>query len=410
MNTLNEHYRELLGLTSDWAVQDVTLSPDLKRVDIVVSFTGEKVPCPDCNKLCAISDHAPERKWRHLDTMQFETFIISRTPRCNCSDCGVKTIKVPWAYKHSRFTLLFECFAIKVIESCSTIKSAQQLCGLSWDTIHTIMKRAVERGLVRRDIEELKHVGIDEKQFRRGQDYISMINDLDNGRVLDVADGRTFEASKALLKQVPEAQRKTIEAVAVDLWSPFLKAIREVLPNAAIVHDKFHISGYLNKAVDSVRKNENKTFIKDGNDALVGSKYLWLKNPDNMNEEVWATFEELKDKSNKTARAWAIKENFKYFWNYTYPKCAEDFFNCWYGWAIRSRLNPVKKVAKRLKKHLKQILTYMKHRITNAVSEGLNSRIQTIKSAARGFHSFDNFRIRILFFCGKLDMAPNVSH
>lgn len=305
---------------------------------------------------------------------------------------------------------LFEDFAIEVISACSNLKSATELIGINWDTLNCIMNRAVERGLLRRTLSNIEHIGIDEKQFSSGHDYISILNDLDDGRVLDVVHGRDGDSAKDLLMKIPCELRENVTAVAADLWKAYTKACKEVLPNADIVHDKFHISKYLNEAVDKVRKQENKTLYKKGEMTLVGSKYLWLKNPKNMDEETWATFSELKDSSLKTARAWAIKENFKCIWVNFYKECAESFFDDWYNWAIRSKLAPIVNVAMMLNRHKANIMNYFKHRITNAVSEGLNSRIQTIKAAARGFHSFENFRIRILFFCGKLELHPNVSH
>ena len=190
------------------------------------------------------------------------------------------------------------------------------------------------------------------------------------------------------------------------MWKPYIACVNKNAENADIVHDRFHISQHLNKAVDKVRRHENKALMNEGDESLKGTKQLWLFNPDNMSEEKWLNFESLKDLELKTSRAWAIKEQFRWFWEYTYAGSARKFFESWYGWAVRSRLDPVRRVAKMLKKHLKNILTYFRHPITNAVSEGLNSRIQSIKTSARGFRSFSNYRTRILFFCGKLDLSP----
>ncbi len=143
-----------------------------------------------------------------------------------------------------------------------------------------------------------------------------------------------------------------------------------------------------------------------GDERLTGSKQLWLFNPENLSEDRWIEFEALKDQELKTSRAWAIKEQFRWFWEYRYAGNARKFFDQWYGWATRSRLKPIIKVAKMLKRHLDNILTYFRHGITNAMSEGFNSRIQSIKSQARGFRAFENFRTRILFYCGKLDLLP----
>ena len=404
MNQLTEHYSLLLGLDAAWVVSDVSLSLEENRVEIAVTHAGGSVACPECRTQCTIADHAPERTWRHLDTMQFETRLRARVPRADCQACGIKTTAVPWAGKHSRFTLMFEAFAIHVIEACGNVKSAAGLLNMDWDSVHRIMERAVERGLERRELESLQYVGIDEKSFRRGHSYISLLSDLTGSRVLEVVEDRTEEAADRLWKDLPDEQKEQIEAVAVDMWPAFANSVETNAEQADIVHDRFHISKHLNEAVDQVRRSEHKALKRTGDDRLKGSKQLWLFNPENLSDDRWIEFETLKDQELKTSRAWAIKEQFRWFWEYRYAGNARKFFHRWYGWAARSRLKPIIKVAKMLKRHLNNILTYFRHGITNAVSEGFNSRIQSIKSQARGFRAFRNFRTRILFYCGKLDL------
>ncbi len=407
MSQLTEHYRLLLGLDAAWAVANVALSLEEKRVEILVEHLGGPVTCHECNGKCTIADHAPERAWRHLDTMQFETRLRARVPRADCPTCGVKTAEVPWAGKHSRFTLMFEAFAIDVLKACGSVKAAAELLKLDWDSVHSIMERAVSRGLERRELVSLKHVGIDEKSFRRGHSYISLLTDLDGSRVLEVVEDRTEEAADKLWNGLSKEQKQGIEAVAVDMWPAFTNSVMANVEQAEIVHDKFHVSKHLNEAVDQVRRQEHKALKSAGDDRLTGSKQLWLFNPENLSEERWIEFETLKDQELKTSRAWAIKEQLRWFWEYRYAGNARKFFDQWYGWAARSRLKPIIKVAKMLKRHLNNLLTYFRHGITNATSEGFNSRIQNIKSNARGFRSFKNFRTRILFYCGKLDLLPD---
>ncbi len=406
MNKLTEHYSLLLGLDAAWVVSDVSLSLEENRVEIAVTRVAGSVACPECGTQCTIADHAPERTWRHLDTMQFETRLRARVPRADCKACGIKTTSVPWAGKHSRFTLMFEAFAIHVIQACGNVKSAAGLLGLDWDSVHRIMERAVERGLECRELESLQYLGIDEKSFRRGHSYISLLSDLTGSRVLEVVEDRTEEAADRLWKDLPKERKEQIEAVAVDMWPAFANSVETNAEQADIVHDRFHISKHLNEAVDQVRRSEHKALKRTGDDRLKGSKQLWLFNPENLSDDRWIEFETLKDQELKTSRAWAIKEQFRWFWEYRYAGNARKFFHRWYGWAARSRLKPIIKVAKMLKRHLNNILTYFRHGITNAVSEGFNSRIQSIKSQARGFRAFHNYRTRILFYCGKLDLLP----
>ena len=201
-------------------------------------------------------------------------------------------------------------------------------------------------------------------------------------------------------------QRRRIEAACVDMWEPFIRTVQKQAPNADIVHDKFHVSKYLGEAVDKVRRQEHKELLAAGDETLKGTRQLWLYNPQNFSPEQAEEFSTLKDLQLKVARAWAAKELFSKFWEYQEEGWARRFFKDWFGWVSRSRLQPVIEVAQMLKRHLDNLLTYLKHHITNAVTEGLNSKIQSLKAAARGFRNFRNYRIHILFFCGRLHLYP----
>ena len=404
---LQKHYAQLLGIGSPWEVKTVELKLAERKVEIELGWQwGAAAQCPECGRECSIHDCAPERTWRHLDTMQFTTLIRARTPRANCPDHGVKTVTIPWAAPQGRFTLLFERFAVEVLLASANITQACELLGIGWETAQEIMRRAVERGLERRQLEDLRHLGMDEKSFRRGQSYITLLTDLEQSRVLDVVEERSAEAADQLWETLSPEQKQAVEAVAVDMWEPFIQTIQKQVPDADIVHDKFHVSKYLGEAVDKVRRAEHKELMAQGDETLKGTRQLWLYNPQNFSPDQAEEFSALKDLQLKVARAWAAKELFSKFWEYQEEGWARRFFKDWFGWVSRSRLKPVVEVAQMLKRHLDNLLTYLKHHITNAVTEGLNSKIQSLKSAARGFRNFRNYRIRILFFCGKLNLYP----
>ena len=407
-NSLKAHYRLLLGLDKSWQVTDVSLDVAAKRVTLSLEHLGGRVVCPECSAACSLKDHAEERQWRHLDTMQFETILKARVPRCQCEKCGVKTAGVPWADKHSRFTLMFEAFAIDVLIASGSVKSAAALLGLGWDSTHGIMERAVKRGLAVRDLDGIRYAGIDEKSFGRGQDYVSVMTDGDNSRVIDVVPGRTEESADKLWDSLTIGQRKGIAAVSLDMWRAFENSAQTHAPQAAIVYDKFHIAKYLNEAVDKVRRKEHKQLLAEGDTRLTGTRSLWLHSPENLDEPRLEEFTALRKQQLETSRAWGLKDYFRWFWMHPDATTAQEFFDDWYSWAIRSRLAPMKKVARMLKSRLPNILTWFQHPISNAVSEGFNSRIQNLKSNARGFRSFENYTTRILFFCGKLTLKPTL--
>ena len=322
MSELTRHYSLLLGLDTAWRVNSVELETEQKRVAITVEHAGDSLSCPECGTACSRYDTGQQRSWRHLDTMQFETPITARVPRCNCPDCGVKTIAVPWAGKHSRFTLMFEAFAIEVLLACGTVSAACDLLKLDWDAADAIMKRAVSRGLVRRDTETVTRVGIDEKSFGKGHDYVSVMTDIDGRRVLEVVPGRDREAADALWKALPEGQRGKIKAVAMDMWRAFISATKSHAKQADIVFDCFHVSKHLNEAVDKVRRKENKALRGKNDDSLTGTKQLWLFHPGNLSKELRKELAELKRLGLDTGRAWALNEQLRRFWEYKYEGSA----------------------------------------------------------------------------------------
>ena len=399
-------YEQILGLKEPWKVQSVELKLDEKRVEVTLSYReGTLWACPESQERLPCHDHV-ERKWRHLDTCGFETLLMCRIPRLRLPDGKVWTVPVPWAEKHSRFTMLFERFSIQVLLACQNVTSAQGLLGLSWDQLHRIMERAVDRGLERRDLEELRHLGLDEKSFAKGQSYISVLNDLDKSRVLEVMEGSDQEAGAILLATLPDEVKARIDAVCIDMSGSYEAALKRELPKAKIVHDRYHISAHLNEAVADVHREENIALQKLGDDRLKGTQRLFSYDPDHFNDDQAIRFEEFCNSDMKVARAWTIKEMFRRFWDYTYEGSARKFFSQWFDWTTLSQLKQMIHVAKMIKDHFENIITYLRHPITNGVTEGLNSKIQSIKSNARGFRSFANYRVRILFFCGKLDLFP----
>lgn len=407
MDLTAQHYAQLLGLQTPWEVNEVALNLEGLRVDIHVSYGSQSGCCPDCGKTCKLYDQSAERSWRHLDTMQFGTYLHSKSPRVKCEEHGVKTISLPWATKHSSFTLLFEAFAIRVLEASRSTQAAADLLGLNWHQIQSIMDRAVERGLARRKPDEIAWLGMDEKSFLKGHKYISVINDLENSRVLEVVEGREGKAANELITSaLDEKQREMVCGVCIDMSAPYINAIEQHLPHADIVHDKFHISKHLGEAVDKTRRIEHAKLLKQGDDTLIKTKYLWLKGMEKLSDEALLKLKKLGKCELGVSKAWYLKELFKHFWTRRDKEYAERYFEYWEKEVTISGIEEMKKVARMLRKHLTNILTYFDSYITNAFSEGINSKIQAIKANARGFRSFKNYRIRILFFCGKLSLLP----
>lgn len=398
-------YSQILGVKDPWFVSQVDLATVAKTIKITVEAkAGHHFSCPACGAECPGYD-TQKRTWRHLDTCQLQTLIETDVPRINCKDHGVKLVGVPWAEKNSKFTLLFERFAIDVLQQCH-ISGARKLLGLTWDEAWGIKQRAVRRGLERRELAELPKIGIDEKAIAKHHRYSALVYDLENPRVLHVAEDRREVSLDGFWGTLSEAQRDSILAVAMDMWDPFIASVRKNLKRAVIVFDRYHVQAMLSKAVDLVRRQENRELVAEGDARLKKSKYLWLSKPENMKPESLQRFKELKASDLKVSKAWAMRENFLRVWSFIYPKAVAKHINRWYQWVAKSGLRPMIDAAESIMRHISNILTYLQFPITNAVAEGLNSKIKSIQSMARGFRNFENFRIAVMFHCGGLDLYP----
>ena len=404
-----ELYRYLLGLESPWEVSRVELSVADQRVDVWASHPkGTRFACPECERQLAVYDHADERAWRHLDSCQFLTYLHARAPRVECPVHGVRTVALPWAEPHSRFTMLFERLAVDVLKECD-VEGACRILRISWDEGWRLMERAVERGLLRRPVSAPMHVGVDEKAAGRGQDYITVVSDIDAATVRFIADERKEASLDSYFDTLPADELARIEAVAMDMWEPYANSVRAHLDDAdnKIVFDRYHIMGHMGKAVDTVRKAEHRRLRANGDNLLAGTKYLWLYSSENLPERHAERFAALRAVELKTGRAYAIKEDLRYLWDYVRRGWAEKHWKRWYFWATHSRLDPVIAVARMIKRHYDGVMAFFAHRITSATAEGLNSRIQAIRVQARGYRNREHFKTAIYFHLGGLDLYPN---
>jgi transposase len=333
-----------------------------------------------------IYDHVATRRWRHLDHGECQTWLHARIPRVYCLEHGARQAAVPWALPGSRFTLAFERHAIDVLLETDVLGGAR-LLKLSWDEAWHLMERAVERGQQRKKRRVIPYLGVDEKAVARRHQYVTLVCDLNRGTVEYLAENREQTSLDAYYASLSKRQLAGIKGVAMDMWDPYILSTVAHVPGGKekIVFDRFHIMQHMNEAVDAVRKEENRLLLEDDIDILKGTKYLWLFAEENTPEKMAERFGWIRESNLKTARAWAIKESLRGLWRYQRKGWAELYWKQWYFWATHSRLKPVKKVARTIRNHLENVLTYFDHRITNAVSEGLNSKIQTVKKTPAGF-------------------------
>jgi transposase len=289
----------------------------------------------------------------------------------------------------------------------ASILAVSRLLRISWEQIDGVMQRAVRRGLSRRTINDVRRLGVDETSYQKRHEYETIVSGA-GGCVLFVADGRKRESLDAFWQSLPREQLHSVESVAMDMHAPFINSTLEHVPGAEdkIAFDRFHVARAINDAVNEVRKREHRELMGEGDRTLKGTKYIWVKTPENHTHRQDAMFYLLKDMGLKVGRAWAMKETARDLWRYVTRGWAKRAWRKWIGWASRSRLDPMRKVARMVNAHLWGILNAIVLRTTNAMAESVNSKIQRMKRMACGFRNRDRFRNAIYFHCGNLDLYP----
>lgn len=404
-----ELYARILGICSPWQVVDVDLRREESEVVVKIKHDeSSRLTCSTCGAESPGYD-CRKRRWRHLDTCQYKTILECDVPRVECATHGVVQAKVPWAEPGSRFTAMFEALVIDWLHEAS-ISGVAKLLKLSWDEVDGVMSRAVERGLVRRGNVACTQISVDEKARASRHAYVTIVVDHDNdGRVVYVGTGRKKNALESFFEQIGADACAKIKSIAMDMWPAFIEATRRFVPGAdrKIAFDRFHVAQHIGNAVDQVRRNENRQLIAQGNDALKGSRYLWLKNPENQKPSSLARFKKLEASSLVTAKAWRIKELARHLWGQR--KWFEAFVE-WTEWqrkALRTKLAPMIKVAHTVCEHLWGIANAISLNVCNAKSESYNAAVQKISSRAHGFRNDQRFANAIYFHLGRLSLYPD---
>ena len=397
-------FTKLLQLEQGWIVKSVETDLSEQEICIEISCILDHFLDDETGEICKFYDRAPVRSWRHLDTMQYKTFIKCQLPRIINSNGKVKTVQPNWASGYERHTYLFEHAVIDLLKASKNQTKTSKLMRCGFNVVNRIMHLSVKRGMDRRNYSELTfdYLSIDEKSFKKGHQYITVLSHPASGCVLYVEENRTKEACKKLLaKSLTTEQLNKVSAISMDMWKAFIQTAQEILPNASIVHDRFHLIKYLNEAIDKVRRRE----VKQHQD-LKNSRYALLKNPENLTERQRIHFEAIADANYEVSKAWQVRENFKALFSKGKLMATLSFLQ-WANDATKRKIKEVDKVVEMFKNHLSGVVNALLINLTNAMAERLNGKIQELKTVARGYRTFTNFRSAILFFNGGLNLYPH---
>jgi transposase len=397
-------FTKLLQLKDGWFVESVETDFKQEAIFIQIECILDQLEDAETGELCKVYDHSPVREWRHLDTMQYRTFLRCKLPRIITSSGKVKTVQPNWASDYGRTTFLFETAVIDLLKASKNQTKTAQLMRCGFNVVNSIMHRSVKRGMDRRSYDQIvfDHLSIDEKSFKKGHHYVTVLSHPDSGCVIDVEEDRTKEACKKLLsKSLTEKQLEGVSVITMDMWQAYLQTAQEILPNAAIVHDRFHLVKYLNEAIDKVRRRE----VKNHQD-LKNSRYALLKNPENLTEKQRIHFEAIADANYEVSKAWQVRENFKDLFGSSSLFATSSLLK-WMTNAYSRKIAEIDKVVNMFKNHLNGVINALTERISNAMAERLNGKIQELKTVGRGYRTFTNFRSAILFFNGGLNLYPH---
>jgi len=398
-----ELWQKALCPEGPWLVSDVDFKPDEGRIDITFTLPpGTRWPYPGCGTADQPAHDYQERTWRHLNFFQYKAFLHAKVPRINCSKCGgTKQIEVPWSRPGIGFTLLFEALVLNLAQHMAVAPLAR-LLDVHPDSVWRILNHYVEKARQGQDLSMVLTLGIDEASRRKGQQYITTFCDLDQSRVLFVAESRSISTIKEFVADFARrgADPKQIEEVCCDMSGAYQVGLKTYLPDAEVTFDRYHVVALVNAAVDEVRRQEQKE-----TDVLKHSRYLFLKNERNLKATQLARLEVLKGMDLKTVRAYHLKVALQRLWEYKRRDFAEAYLKKWFFWATHSRLAPMKQVAYTIKRHWEGILRFIRSRITNGITEGLNGKIKEAAKRAYGFKTFENYRTIIYLVAGRLSLA-----
>ena len=406
--SVNKFIQHLLKIKA-FSVKSFFFKNWFKELWIEVKPYKNGALCPLCKKRGKIIHTLDEpRVWRDIPVCGREVFFYYYPREIKCRTHGRVQEDIPWAAPNARVTHRFE-YSLLIYCSIMTQKAAAQLLKIPTSTMSDILHRIITRTRQGHKIKKLRKIGIDEISYCKGRKYATIVYDLERSCVVWIGKGKARDTIDSFfVNKLSKYQRKRIIAGCCDMSETFIGAIEKWCPNATLILDRFHIVKALNEATDEVRKEEWRKADKSGKKALKGVRWLIYKHSSNRSEEDTKSLKSLYMGNRRIHRSWVLKDEFEQFWEFTDQESAGEFFDSWCKTAIRSRLESIKKFVKTIRRHKHRLLPFVEHRLTNAVSEGINRIIKIVKNRASGFRTLDAFSDLIYLTVGDLDIPDQI--
>ena len=358
--------------------------------------------CGRCGRKGPVRCQCDERRWRDVPLLGHPLVIVYAPSRVICPKCGVKRERLPWAIPRARVTRPLARAVARLTRKLSWTDVAEEF-GLDWKTVVAVVRWAVAWGLQRRRLKRVRVLGVDEVSRRKGQKYFSLFYDLKREVLLWIGEDRTEATTRAFFDWFGRRAR-SLRAVCLDMWAPYVSVIRERAAKAVLVFDRFHLIKHLNEAVDEVRRAMVRELKGEARSEMKGTRYLWLTNPWNLRPEARGRLRELVRQHLPITKAYLLKEAFRRFWSYRERGWAQRFLRSWFWMATHSRLTPIRDFAWLVRRHEEGLLAWINLRISNGAVEGMNNKIKLVAKRAYGFRTSTHFKLAIYHCCADLPL------
>lgn len=372
-----------------------------------------KGKCPECKKPCPRYNYQIVRYFKFISFWGYTIRLAYKPRRINCKKHGIVTEHMPWANGKSPITKAFSLVISNLAKKLSW-KETAEFYKISWHHVFISVKYVVDYGLKNRCLDKIKAIGIDEVKFKYGYKFATLVYEITEGskRLLWIGEDRKAKTLLKFFRMLGKERYKSISVACSDMWKPYLKVIKKKIPQALQILDRFHIIKKFNEAIDTVRKQEAIVLAKQGHaDVLKNARWSLLKNTENLTTNQAQKLSELVSQNLKSFKAKLLKDSFQKFWSYLSKSWAKKLLRDWCFKAMRSKIEPIKKVAKMLRRHEENILNWFdtNPRISNGVVEGFNNKVKLVMRKAYGFKTFNAFEIALYHSMGNMP-EPILSH
>ena len=379
------------------------------RLDVLVKPFKNGCRCPQCGRRGKIIRQRPEpRFWRDIPVGPWSVWLMYWPREIHCATHGRVTERLPWADTGARVSYRFEHLMLRYCQIMSQ-KAAAELLRLPASTLSDLLHGSIQRLREGHRIRGLKSIGIDEISHHKRHKYATLVYDLERSRVVWIGEGKGREAADRFFNEVlSDYQKARIRTACCDMSQAYIGAIEAHCPNATLVLDRFHIVKALNEAVDEVRKQQWREASSNDRKALKGMRWLLYRHSSTRTRCDTRNLKALDKHNRRIYRAWRLKEEFEHFWNYNASWAAERFLKHWTKSALLSRLEPMRKFVKTLRRHQQAVVAFIDTGVTNAIAEGLNRIVKIVKNRASGYRNLDAFSDLIYLTIGDLDLPEQI--